>query len=50
MIPQSKIVDPPWRDDEWNFQSQRQQAGDVGITIFTSWPTLAPQVLEFLSE
>jgi pimeloyl-ACP methyl ester carboxylesterase len=50
LIPQSKIVDPPWRDDEWNFQSQRQQAGDVGITIFTSWPTLAPQVLEFLAE
>ena len=50
LIPHSVIADPPWRDDEWNFQSARQQAGDVGVTIFTSWPTLAPQVLEFLSR
>lgn len=49
LVPQSKIVDPPWRDDEWNYQSQRQSAGDVGITIFTSWPKLAPQILDFIA-
>ena len=50
LIPHSRLVEPPWRDDEWNYQSQRQRAGDVGVTIFTSWPTLAPQVLEFISS
>ena len=50
LVPQSKIVSPPWRDDEWNHQSQRQMAGDVGITIFTSWPKLAPQILEFIAD
>jgi len=50
LVPQSRLVEPPWRSDEWNFQSQRQMAGDVGITIFTSWPTLAPQLLDFLSQ
>jgi pimeloyl-ACP methyl ester carboxylesterase len=50
LVPHSVIVDPPWRDDEWNYQSQRQMAGDVGVTIFTSWPTLAPQVLDFIAS
>lgn len=50
LVPQSKIVDPPWRDDEWNYQSQRQAAGDVGITIFSSWPKLAPQILDFIAN
>lgn len=50
LVPHSVIVDPPWRDDEWNHQSRRQQAGDVGVTIFTSWPKLAPQVLDFISS
>jgi pimeloyl-ACP methyl ester carboxylesterase len=50
LVPHSVIAGPPWRDDEWNYQSQRQQAGDVGITIFTSWPKLAPQVLDFIAS
>lgn len=50
LVPHSQIVAPPWRDDEWNFQSQRQMAGDAGITIFTSWPRLAPQILGFLAD
>lgn len=48
LIPHSKIMDPPWRDDEWNYQSGRQAAGDVGVTIFTSWPKLAPAILDFV--
>jgi len=50
LIPHSSMAEPPWRDDEWNHQTQRQAAGDVGITIFTSWPMLAPQILDFVSK
>lgn len=48
LIPHAKLMDPPWRDDEWNYQSGRTATGQEGNTLFTSWPKLAPTILEFL--
>ena len=49
LIPHSKLVIPPWRDDEWNYQSGKTAAGE-GISLFTSWPKLAPVILDFVSK
>jgi pimeloyl-ACP methyl ester carboxylesterase len=47
LIPHSKLVIPPWRDDEWNYQSGETAAGK-GHSLFTSWPKLAPVILDFI--
>ncbi len=47
LIPHSQLVIPPWRDDEWNYQSGKTQAGE-GVSLFTSWPKLAPAILDFV--
>lgn len=49
LIPHSKLVIPPWRDDEWNYQSGETAAGK-GHSLFTSWPKLAPVILDFVSK
>lgn len=49
LIPGSRLVEPPWGDDEWNARSaEYQQTGNN--TLFASWPQLAPQLLEFMNE
>jgi pimeloyl-ACP methyl ester carboxylesterase len=41
----SRLVEPPWGDDEWN---QRWDAARSGTGfLFERWPLLAPQLLEF---
>ncbi len=45
LLPQCQYLDPPWRDDEWNYQSGNTAAGK-GHSLFISWPKLAPQILE----
>jgi 2-hydroxy-6-oxonona-2,4-dienedioate hydrolase len=47
LIPQSKIVDPPWGDDEWN---KRSIAAKQGRGLFEGWPMLAPAILAFTSK
>jgi pimeloyl-ACP methyl ester carboxylesterase len=49
LLPQSELRDPPWRDDEWNYQSG-QTASGKGHSLFTSWPKLAPAILEFIKN
>jgi pimeloyl-ACP methyl ester carboxylesterase len=49
LIPQSQLLDPPWRDDEWNYQSGETAKGQ-GQTLFTSWPKLAPVILELTAK
>jgi pimeloyl-ACP methyl ester carboxylesterase len=45
LIPGSRLVEPPWPDDEWN---QRGEAARNGTGhLFERWPLLAPQLLEF---
>jgi hypothetical protein len=44
LIPGSRLVEPPWGDDEWN---QRGDAARGGTgDLFERWPLLAPQLLE----
>lgn len=41
----SRLVEPPWGDDEWNQRSDAARNG-TGY-LFERWPLLAPQLLEF---
>jgi pimeloyl-ACP methyl ester carboxylesterase len=42
VLPQARLVEPPWGDREW---LDRQDHHDAGI--FVRWPLLAPQLLEW---
>jgi pimeloyl-ACP methyl ester carboxylesterase len=42
LIPGSRLVEPPWPDDEWK---QRGIAARDGAGLFEHWPRLAPQLL-----
>lgn len=46
LIPHSRFVDPPWGNDEWNDRSVETHSGQVGHTLFRSWPKLVPIILE----
>jgi hypothetical protein len=47
LIAGSRLVEPPWGDDEWN---QRGDAARNGTGhLFERWPLLAPQLLDFAS-
>lgn len=48
LIPHSKMIDPPWNDDEWNYRSGQTASGTEGHTLFRSWPKLVPHILEFV--
>jgi pimeloyl-ACP methyl ester carboxylesterase len=47
LIPHSKLIEPPWPDNEWNTRlaSSLQQ----GRGLFEGWTKLAPLILEFTS-
>lgn len=48
LIPQSQLLIPPWREDEWNYRSTSVPAGkEKGL--FESWPKLVPNLLELAS-
>jgi pimeloyl-ACP methyl ester carboxylesterase len=47
LIPGSRLVEPPFSEDEWNEQSAAYLASGVN-NLFVNWPKLAPQVLDFL--
>jgi pimeloyl-ACP methyl ester carboxylesterase len=49
LIPHSQFLDPPWRDDEWNYQSA-QTASGKGHSLFISWQKLAPVLLDFFAK
>lgn len=46
LIPSSRLVEPPWGDEEWNERADAFQAG-AAPGLFVRWPLLAPQLLEF---
>jgi pimeloyl-ACP methyl ester carboxylesterase len=48
LIAGSRLVEPPWPDDEWIQRSKASQAGEGGL--FQRWPLLAPQLLEFAAS
>jgi hypothetical protein len=45
LIADSRLVEPPWGDDEWNQRSDAARRGEG--QLFERWPLLAPQLLEF---
>jgi pimeloyl-ACP methyl ester carboxylesterase len=45
VLPQARLVEPPWGDREW---LERQDEHDRGI--FVRWPLLAPQLLEWQAD
>jgi pimeloyl-ACP methyl ester carboxylesterase len=49
LIPHAVLAIPPWRDDEWNYQSSATSSGK-GHSLFTSWPKLAPVILDFVKR
>jgi pimeloyl-ACP methyl ester carboxylesterase len=46
LIPQSKLIEPPWETDEWNHRSGTVTA-DGRPGLFSNWPVMAPFVLDF---
>jgi pimeloyl-ACP methyl ester carboxylesterase len=49
LIPHCDFRDPPWRDDEWNYQSGETASGK-GHSLFISWQKLAPEILELTAK
>jgi pimeloyl-ACP methyl ester carboxylesterase len=49
LIPHSVFMDPPWRDDEWNYQSMSTMSTGTH-SLFVSWPKLAPVLLDFIAK
>ena len=45
LLPQARLVEPPWGDREW---IERQQDRDEGL--FARWPLLAPQLLAWQAD
>ena len=48
LMPNARIVEPPWGDDEWNERGDASRAGTGHL--FERWPRLAPQLLDFARE
>jgi len=46
MIPHSKMIDPPWDEDEWNLGRKRRATGEQ-VGAFVCWPQAAPIILDF---
>lgn len=44
LMPNSKLIDPPWPDTEWNDRSVEAHGG--GRSLFANWPDLAPYILD----
>ncbi len=44
LLPHATLVEPPWSDTEWN---ERVDEALQGVGLFSRWPLLAPQLLEF---
>jgi pimeloyl-ACP methyl ester carboxylesterase len=44
ILPNAHLVEPPWGDQEWN---ERVAAAVNGVGIFSRWPLLAPQLLDW---
>jgi pimeloyl-ACP methyl ester carboxylesterase len=49
LIPQSKLIEPPWPDDEWNNRC-RDAATGAAPGLFVNWPKLAPVILDFVNH
>lgn len=50
LLPNSELVEPPWREDEWNYVSTFPNEIENRRGRFERWPLIAPMVLEFLED
>lgn len=48
LIPHSRLIEPPWGDDEWNIRSDAAVKATNG-SPFEGWPALAAGITSFLT-
>ncbi len=46
VLPNARLVEPPWGDNEWNERSSDRPGGQ-GDGLFAGWPRLAPLLLDW---
>lgn len=49
LLPNARLVEPPWGDDEWNERSAARPGG-AGEGLFVRWPLLAPTLLGWADD
>jgi pimeloyl-ACP methyl ester carboxylesterase len=49
LLPNARLVEPPWGDGEWNERSAAR-AGGHGEGLFAGWPRLAPVLQDWAGE
>jgi len=49
LLPNARLVEPPWGDDEWNERSAARPGGR-GEGLFAGWAALAPVLLPWADE
>jgi pimeloyl-ACP methyl ester carboxylesterase len=49
LMPGSRLIEPPFSDDEWNEQSAKTAQGGENV-LFANWPNLAPYLIDFMNE
>jgi pimeloyl-ACP methyl ester carboxylesterase len=49
LLPNARLVEPPWADGEWNERSAARPGGR-GEGLFAGWPRLAPMLDEWAGE
>jgi len=49
LLPDARLVEPPWGDTEWNDRSAARPGGS-GEGLFVGWPALAPVLQEWAAE
>ena len=49
LLPNARLVEPPWGDTEWNDRSSARPGGR-GEGLFAGWPALAPVLQDWAAE
>ena len=49
LLPNARLVEPPWGDNEWNERSAARPGGQ-GEGLFVGWPCLAPTLQAWADE
>ena len=47
LLPNARLAEPPWGDDEWN---ERSDPAHVAKGLFVRWPLLAPALADWAEE
>ena len=49
LLPNARLAEPPWGDDEWNERSAARPGGQ-GEGLFSGWPQLAPVLTQWADD